>query len=96
MLTMSIPTTSGLEPPGHVLTTSPWTNLTVSVSTVYATVKVTDGGLPARRPFKASPERGQSAKIYGFTDLDGSQPDAGRYIVAVQDAGKRAGVTGYR
>jgi len=39
---------------------------------------------------------GQLAKIYGFTDLDGSQPDAWRYLVEVQDAGKRADVTGYR
>jgi NAD(P)-dependent dehydrogenase (short-subunit alcohol dehydrogenase family) len=39
---------------------------------------------------------GQLAKIYGFTDLDGSQPDAWRYIVEVQDAGKPADTTGYR
>lgn len=39
---------------------------------------------------------GQLAKIYGFTDLDGSQPDAWRYVVEVQDAGKPADVTGYR
>jgi hypothetical protein len=39
---------------------------------------------------------GQLAKIYGFTDLDGSQPDAWRYIVEVQDADKPADVTGYR
>jgi NAD(P)-dependent dehydrogenase (short-subunit alcohol dehydrogenase family) len=39
---------------------------------------------------------GQLAKIYGFTDLDGSQPDAWRYLVEVQDAGKSADVTGYR
>jgi NAD(P)-dependent dehydrogenase (short-subunit alcohol dehydrogenase family) len=39
---------------------------------------------------------GQLAKIYGFTDLDGSQPDAWRYLVEVQDAGKPADVTGYR
>lgn len=54
----------------------------------------------------ADPERarwnGQSlssgglARIYGFTDLDGSQPDAWRYIVEVQDAGKPADATGYR
>ena len=31
---------------------------------------------------------GQLAKVYGFTDLDGSQPDAWRYIVEVQDAGQ--------
>jgi len=39
---------------------------------------------------------GQLAKIYDFTDLDGSQPDAWRYMVEVQDAGKPAEVTGYR
>ena len=39
---------------------------------------------------------GQLAKIYGFTDLDGSQPDAWRYLIEVQDAGKPADTTGYR
>jgi NAD(P)-dependent dehydrogenase (short-subunit alcohol dehydrogenase family) len=39
---------------------------------------------------------GQLAKVYGFTDLDGSQPDAWRYLVEVQDAGKPADTTGYR
>ncbi|MET0285945.1 MAG: SDR family oxidoreductase [Polyangiales bacterium] len=39
---------------------------------------------------------GQLAKEYGFTDLDGSRPDAWRYIVEVQDAGKPADTTGYR
>jgi NAD(P)-dependent dehydrogenase (short-subunit alcohol dehydrogenase family) len=39
---------------------------------------------------------GQLAKVYGFTDLDGSQPDAWRYIVEVQDPGKPADTTGYR
>jgi len=39
---------------------------------------------------------GQLAKIYGFADLDGSQPDAWRYVTEVQDAGKPADVTGYR
>jgi NAD(P)-dependent dehydrogenase (short-subunit alcohol dehydrogenase family) len=39
---------------------------------------------------------GQLAKVYGFTDLDGSQPDAWRYIREVQDPGKPADVTGYR
>jgi NAD(P)-dependent dehydrogenase (short-subunit alcohol dehydrogenase family) len=54
----------------------------------------------------ADPERsrwnGQSlssgglAQVYGFTDLDGSRPDAWRYVPEVQDAGKPADVTGYR
>ncbi len=39
---------------------------------------------------------GQLAQIYGFTDLDGSQPDAWRYMIEVQDAGKPADVAGYR
>ena len=39
---------------------------------------------------------GQLARVYGFTDLDGSQPDAWRYLVEVQDRGKPADVTGYR
>ena len=39
---------------------------------------------------------GQLAKIYGFTDLDGSQPDAWRYMVEVQDAGKAGDVSDYR
>ena len=39
---------------------------------------------------------GQLAKIYGFTDLDGSQPDGWRYVTEVQDAGKPADTTGYR
>jgi NAD(P)-dependent dehydrogenase (short-subunit alcohol dehydrogenase family) len=39
---------------------------------------------------------GGLAKEYGFTDLDGSQPDAWRYMVEVQDAGKPADATGYR
>ena len=44
----------------------------------------------------ASLSSGQLAKVYGFTDLDGSQPDAWRYVVEVQDAGRPADVTGYR
>jgi NAD(P)-dependent dehydrogenase (short-subunit alcohol dehydrogenase family) len=39
---------------------------------------------------------GALAREYGFTDLDGSQPDAWRYIVEVQDAGLRADTSGYR
>jgi len=39
---------------------------------------------------------GQLAKVYGFTDLDGSQPDAWRYVTEVQDAGRPADTTGYR
>jgi len=39
---------------------------------------------------------GGLAKVYGFTDLDGSQPDAWRYIVEVQETGKPADAAGYR
>jgi NAD(P)-dependent dehydrogenase (short-subunit alcohol dehydrogenase family) len=39
---------------------------------------------------------GQLAPIYGFTDVDGTQPDAWRYIVEVQDPGLPADDTGYR
>ncbi|MBE4733835.1 SDR family oxidoreductase [Streptomyces caniscabiei] len=39
---------------------------------------------------------GSLARTYGFTDLDGSRPDAWRYIVEVQDAGKPADTSGYR
>ncbi|RSN56854.1 short-chain dehydrogenase [Streptomyces sp. WAC 04229] len=39
---------------------------------------------------------GGLALEYGFTDLDGSRPDAWRYLVEVQDAGRPADVTGYR
>ncbi|MEV7892385.1 SDR family oxidoreductase [Streptomyces sp. NPDC002817] len=39
---------------------------------------------------------GGLARTYGFTDLDGSRPDAWRYVVEVQDAGKPADTTGYR
>lgn len=39
---------------------------------------------------------GGLAREYGFTDLDGSRPDAWRYIVEVEDAGKPADAAGYR
>jgi NAD(P)-dependent dehydrogenase (short-subunit alcohol dehydrogenase family) len=39
---------------------------------------------------------GELAKVYGFTDTDGSQPDAWRYMREVQDPGKPADATGYR
>ena len=39
---------------------------------------------------------GQLAQVYGFTDLDGSRPDAWRYLREVQDAGRPADTTGYR
>jgi NAD(P)-dependent dehydrogenase (short-subunit alcohol dehydrogenase family) len=45
---------------------------------------------------QASLSSGQLAREYGFTDVDGSRPDAWRYVVEVQDAGKPADTTGYR
>ncbi|MEV6207064.1 SDR family oxidoreductase [Kitasatospora sp. NPDC051914] len=39
---------------------------------------------------------GGLAGVYGFTDLDGSRPDAWRYMVEVQDPGRPADATGYR
>ncbi|WP_420078972.1 SDR family oxidoreductase [Streptomyces sp. JL4002] len=39
---------------------------------------------------------GQLAQVYDFDDLDGSRPDAWRYVVEVQDAGRPADTTGYR
>ncbi|MBO8192923.1 SDR family oxidoreductase [Streptomyces oryzae] len=39
---------------------------------------------------------GGLAKVYGFTDVDGSAPDAWRYLIEVEHAGKPADVSGYR
>ncbi|WP_410615273.1 SDR family oxidoreductase [Amycolatopsis sp. lyj-109] len=39
---------------------------------------------------------GRLAKEYGVDDVDGSRPDAWRYLVEVADAGKPADTTGYR
>jgi NAD(P)-dependent dehydrogenase (short-subunit alcohol dehydrogenase family) len=40
---------------------------------------------------------GQLARVYGFTDLDGTQPDCWRYMVeVVERPGARADDTGYR
>ena len=39
---------------------------------------------------------GQLAREYGFTDVDGSAPDAWRYMVEVQDAGKPPNPDAYR
>jgi NAD(P)-dependent dehydrogenase (short-subunit alcohol dehydrogenase family) len=55
----------------------------------------------ARDPEKArwnglSVSSGELAKVYGFRDLDGSQPDCWRYMREVQDPGRPADATGYR
>jgi hypothetical protein len=39
---------------------------------------------------------GELATVYGFRDVDGSQPDCWRYMREVVDAGKPADATGYR
>ncbi|WP_126425380.1 SDR family oxidoreductase [Brevibacillus marinus] len=39
---------------------------------------------------------GQLAKVYGFCDLDGTQPDCWRYLAEVHAAGKPADASGYR
>src|SRR4051794_14602950 len=39
---------------------------------------------------------GQLAQVYGFTDADGTRPDAWRYMVEHQDAGLPPDDTGYR
>ncbi len=44
----------------------------------------------------ASLSSGGLAQVYGFTDVDGSRPDAWRYMVEVMDAGRPADATGYR
>jgi NAD(P)-dependent dehydrogenase (short-subunit alcohol dehydrogenase family) len=49
-----------------------------------------------RRHSGGSFSSGGLAREYGFTDLDGSQPDCWRYLVEVQDAGLAADPTGYR
>ena len=55
-----------------------------------------------RRPRRRTRRNGGSfssgglAREYGFTDLDGSQPDCWRYMVEVQDAGLPPDPTGYR
>lgn len=54
-------------------------------------------GDPARARWNGqSLSSGGLARVYGFTDLDGSRPDAWRYVIEVQDAGRPAGTTGHR
>jgi NAD(P)-dependent dehydrogenase (short-subunit alcohol dehydrogenase family) len=49
-----------------------------------------------RRRNGGSFSSGELAREYGFTDVDGSQPDCWRYMVEVMDAGRPADATGYR
>jgi NAD(P)-dependent dehydrogenase (short-subunit alcohol dehydrogenase family) len=43
-----------------------------------------------------SVDSGSLAQLYGFTDLDGSQPDVWRFIEDVREAGLDADYTGFR
>ncbi|MEA2194628.1 MAG: hypothetical protein QOG42_1062, partial [Solirubrobacteraceae bacterium] len=49
-----------------------------------------------RRRNGGSFSAGGLAREYGFTDVDGSQPDCWRYMVEVQDPGLPPDPTGYR
>jgi NAD(P)-dependent dehydrogenase (short-subunit alcohol dehydrogenase family) len=49
-----------------------------------------------RRRSGGSYSSGELAREYGFTDIDGSQPDCWRYLIEVQDPGRPADPTGYR
>ena len=52
---------------------------------------------PARTRWnKKSVSSGQLAREYGFTDLDGSQPDIWRYIEEIRDRGLQANHNDYR
>src|SRR5690606_2476593 len=44
----------------------------------------------------ASLSSGGLARVYGFTDADGSRPDAWRYITEVVEAGRPVDVARYR
>jgi NAD(P)-dependent dehydrogenase (short-subunit alcohol dehydrogenase family) len=55
------------------------------------------GDLDRARWTGQSVSSGELAQIYGFTDLDGTQPDCWRYMVeVVERPGTPAGDTGYR
>jgi NAD(P)-dependent dehydrogenase (short-subunit alcohol dehydrogenase family) len=49
-----------------------------------------------RRWNQQSITSGQLAREYGFTDLDGSQPDVWRYIEEVRETGRQADLAEYR
>ncbi len=71
--------------------------IAVELGAAGATVYVTGRTTRAQRSeYDRSLSSGGLAKVYGFTDLDGSQPDAWRYLTEVQDAGRPADITGYR
>jgi hypothetical protein len=45
---------------------------------------------------QASVTSGELARVYGFTDLDGSRPDVWRYLVEVEEGGLEAALDDYR
>jgi NAD(P)-dependent dehydrogenase (short-subunit alcohol dehydrogenase family) len=45
---------------------------------------------------KRSVDSGQLASVYGFTDVDGSQPDSWRFIEDIRERGLEASYDGYR
>ena len=65
--------------------------IAVQLGAAGATVYVT-----GRSTRSARSEMNRPETIEETAALDGSQPDAWRYLVEVQDAGKPADVTGYR
>jgi len=79
--------------------------IAVELGAAGATVYVTGRTTRDRQSEYARPETieetaelvsAAGGKVYGFADLDGSRPDAWRYVLEVQDAGKPADATGYR
>jgi NAD(P)-dependent dehydrogenase (short-subunit alcohol dehydrogenase family) len=80
----------------HATTRQPHFAISESPAFVGRAVAALAGDPDVSRWNGQSLSSGQLAKVYGFTDIDGSQPDAWRYVVEVQDAGKPADVTGYR
>ncbi|MEV7023129.1 SDR family oxidoreductase [Kitasatospora sp. NPDC093558] len=78
------------------LTTEPHFGISESTAYVGRAVAALAGDADVARWNGESLSSGQLAREYGFTDLDGSQPDCWRYMVEVQEAGKPADVTGYR
>ncbi|GAA2787699.1 SDR family oxidoreductase [Saccharopolyspora taberi] len=78
------------------LTTVPHFCISESPAYVGRAVVALAGDADVARRNGQSLSSGQLAQEYGFTDLDGSQPDCWRYLVEVEGAGKPADPTGYR
>ncbi|MBN6035192.1 SDR family oxidoreductase [Amycolatopsis sp. 195334CR] len=76
------------EHPHFVISETP----TFAGRTVAALVADPDHGRFAGKTVSS----GQLAQLYSIDDVDGSRPDAWRYIVEVESVGKPADATGYR